>query len=360
MPIGTERLIDLITPEEISGFTEFYQSPERQLSSLFEFRDSNSPVVEAKLLSEDGETTPMASVHARNVAVKMAGRPNWETIKAKTLLIKEAIDVTAVEQEFMENGMGDRAFFFSNIFNNYQRRMDAVRDRRYAMMTEPLSNGNFTIDENDFNATINIGFKPENFMFTNWTSSTADIFGDIDRLHAVSTRRNRPITRFITSTKVARAIIKNEGIQAAFKNATFGAGVPTGYSTAVSGFALNSRLNLVMGTLFGLTGIINDEILTMMKADGTIGEYRVYDENKITFFGGELTSGLGIVLTGVTEEERMWGLNVGDVRPVIRASDGVVTTRWDADNPPRRILQAATVALPIYPGIKNMYIMKVL
>lgn len=360
MAIGMERLIDLITPEEIAGFTEFYQSPVRELSSLFEIRDSNSPIVEAKLLSEDGETTPMASVHARNTAVKMAGRPNWETIKASTLLIKEAIDVTAVEQEFMENGMGDRAFFFRNIFNNYQRRMDAVRDRRYAMMTEPLSNGNFTINENNFQATVNIGFKPENFMFSDWTSPTADIIGDITRLMAVAKKRQTPITRAITSSKVGMNILQNEGIQALYKQVTFGAGIPTGFSTAIGSEAFSSLLNAVTLRLFGFAIVLNDEFLTMMNADGSISEYRVYDENKITFFGGALTSRLGIVLAGVTEEERMWGLQVGDIRPVIRAADGVVTFRWDADNPPRRILQAATVALPLYPNIKNMYIMKVL
>lgn len=360
MANGRELLIDLITPQEISGFTEFYQSPVRELQSLYEIRNSDSPIVEAKLLSEDGETTPMASVHARNVAVKIAARPNFETIKAEQFYIKEAIDVTATQQEFMNNGMGDRAFFFRNIFNHFQRRMDAVRDRRYAMATEVLSNGNFTINENHVQATVNIGFKPENFMFSDWTSPTADIIGDITRLQAVAKRRQTPITRAITSTKVAWAILQNEAIQALYKQVTFGAGIPTGFTTAVGAEVFGGILNSVTQRLFGLTIVLNDEILTMMNADGTISEYRVYDENKITFFGGALTSRLGIILAGQTEEELMWGLQVGDVRPVIRAADGVVTSRWDVDNPPRRLLQAATFALPIYPNIKNMYIMKVL
>jgi hypothetical protein len=291
--------------------------------------------IEFDMILGSGGLPVSASVHALDTKTQMASREAIEKGAASLALIKRQIKIGEKEIIKIQNPRTDAelAFVLSQLYNDSEKMVEAVKVRVEAMRMEAISSGKIKIEENGIKVTIDYKVPSANQKSFNWSNATTSKpLEDLEILATVveDTSGSRP-TRALTSRKIAKAICANESVR-----------------KAING--VNSDKIITLAQLNELLVQCDlPQILTYegkYKVEGAKGftTTRYFPENIISMFGD---STLGETIYGLTAEEVKL---IGDGKMEEASMVGnIFVGTYTSIDPVGEITKAAATALPSFP-----------
>lgn len=331
-------LLQLINKSDMVEFSSNYNpTTDSVLDQLFP-NEKTANMKVSYLQARKNQYTQMAEVHALNTESKIATREPLSEVEVKKLLIKEKIELDE-EYAIMADELKDNSQVRNLIFNDAGNMSDRVRTRTLVAKGELLSSGKVTVKENNLDITIDFKVPEDNFTDVTWSGDNVDILGDIKTVVDKAAAKGYRITRALTSSK----IISTLQMDSAVRGAIFGADsarIPT-----------LDELNAFLYSMYRIRFAAFDDMYIYETADGTRKTQRYTPENKIMFFGGDVTETLGKGFYGVTPEERNARLNVSQSKNVY-----IMNTVWDTEDPVATWTKASAVFVPVLADPENLFV----
>lgn len=290
------------------------------------------------LQARKNQYTQMAEVHALNTESKIATREPLSEVEIKKLLIKEKIELDE-EYAVMADELKDNTQVRNLIFNDAGNMSDRVRTRTLVMKGELLSSGKVTVKENNLDITIDYKVPTSNFTNLTWSGENPDILGDIKKIIDDASAKGYKLTRALTSSKMISKLQMDDAIRGAIFGAN-SARIPT-----------IDELNAFLYSMFRIRFATFDDMYVYENAKGERKTQRYTPENKIMFFGGDVTETLGKGFYGVTPEERNARLNVSQSKNVY-----IMNTVWDSEDPVATWTKASAIFVPVLGDPDNLFV----
>lgn len=334
------NIMDFIDPKDLLDFSQNFSVKRNYLGDKI-FPDVKTQNLKAEFyrLSDQLMLPTMALVHAFDTEAHIGVRPTAEKVKIEKFLIKEKINQSERMQYIKDNG-ADAVSIIKYIFDDVARLSESVKTRTEVMKCEVLTTGKATIKENDISLEIDYGVPSKNKVAFNWTSSEADILGDIQKLMDAAKDAGQTITQVKTSNKVLTVMRQNKAVQTNIFG-TIGAGT----------FVTLEKLNQLMRAMFGFTIETYDERYRYEKKDGTFATKRYFDENKFVALSTLPNQTMGVGLWGVTPEERA-------VAPWTEksAQQYITTIMWNTPDPVATWTKSSGLFVPVMPNPSGLFI----
>ncbi|NHL35680.1 major capsid protein E [Clostridium botulinum] len=204
---NTKELINYFKERTITPMLGESLFPERKIQDI-----------EFDMILGSGGLPVSASVHAFDTKTQMASREAIEKGVASLALIKRQIKIAEKEIIKINNPRtnAELTFVLSQLYNDSEKMVQAVKVRVEAMRMEVLSTGKLKIEENGVKVTLDYGIPSANKKSFNWSDpATSKPLDDLTTLaDAVEDTSIRP-TRALTSRKLARAICNSHSVRAA-------------------------------------------------------------------------------------------------------------------------------------------------
>ena len=276
-----------------------------------------------------------AEVHAYDTKTQLASREAIEKGVASLALIKRQIKIAEKEIIKIQNPRTDAelAFVLSQLYNDSEKMVEAVKVRVEAMRMELLSAGKIAINENGVKVTLDYSIPSANKKPFNWSDpATSKPLDDLNTLaDAVEeTSGSRP-SRALTSRKIARAICNNDSVRAAING-------------------VNSDKIVTLAQLNEL--LIQSELPQIVTYEGkyksegakSFTTKRYFPENVISMFGSDT---LGETIYGLTAEEvKLIGDGKMDEASIV---GNIFVGTYTSIDPVGEFTKAAATALPSFP-----------
>lgn len=331
-------LLNLVKKQDTVDFSSNYNPTTSSILDQLVPNEKTPNLKVAYLQARKNQFSQMAEVHAFNTESKIATREPLSEVEVKKLLIKEKIQLDE-EYAIMADELKDNSQVKNLIFNDMGNMSDRVRTRTLVMKGEMLSTGKVTVKENNLDITIDFKVPAGNFTDLTWTGADADIIADIKTVVDNASAKGYRLTRVLTSSKVVSKLQMNAGIRGAIFGAN-SARIPT-----------IDELNAFLYSMYRLRVVAFDDMYTYEKADGTKSVNRYIPENKMIFFGGDVTETVGKGFYGVTPEERNARLNVTTSKNVY-----IMNTVWDTEDPVATWTKASAVFVPVLADPDNLFV----
>lgn len=291
--------------------------------------------IEFDMILGAGGLPVSAEVHAFDTKTQLASREAIEKGVASLALIKRQIKIAEKEIIKVQNPRTDAelAFVLSQLYNDSEKMVEAVKVRVEAMRMELLSTGKIAINENEVKVTLDYSVPAANKKPFNWSDpATSKPLDDLTTLaDAVeATSGSRP-SRALTSRKIARAICNSDSIRAAING-------------------VNSDKIVTLAQLNEL--LVQSELPQIVtyegkyKSEGAKGytTKRYFPENVISMFGPET---LGETIYGLTAEEvKLIGDGKMDEASMV---GNIFVGTYTSIDPVGEFTKAAATALPSFP-----------
>lgn len=296
--------------------------------------------IEFDMILGNGGLPVTAQVHALDTQTQLASREAIEKGVASLALIKRQIKITEKELIKIQNPRTDAelAFVLSQLYNDSEKMVEAIKVRVEAMRMEALSTGKIKIEENNIKVTIDYGVPTTNKKSYNWSNtSTSTPLVDLEELAtAVETSSGSRPSRMLTSRKIQTALCNNVSI----RKALYGAN----YEKVATLADLNALfIQLELPTMVTYEG--------KYKVEGAKGytTNRYFPENIISMFGD---STLGETIYGLTAEEVKL---IGDGKMEDASMVGnIFVGTYTSIDPVGEFTKAAATALPSFPHAEEL------
>lgn len=321
---NTKELINYFKERKVIPMLGESLFPERKIQDI-----------EFDMILGTGGLPVSAEVHAYDTKTQLASREAIEKGVASLALIKRQIKIAEKEIIKIQNPRTDveLAFVLSQLYNDSEKMVEAVKVRVEAMRMELLSTGKIAINENGVKVTLDYSIPSANKKPFNWSDpATSKPLDDLTTLaDAVEeTSGSRP-TRALTSRKIARAICNNDSIRAAING-------------------VNSDKIVTLAQLNEL--LIQSELPQIVTYEGKYKSEaakgyttkRYFPENVISMFGADT---LGETIYGLTAEEVKL---IGDGKMEDASMVGkIFVGTYTSIDPVGEFTKAAATALPSFP-----------
>lgn len=327
-------MLNLLQTADIIDITNNYEYKSNYtLDKLFNMKKTDNLLVEASKQSEGSNIPVMAQVHAFDTEARIGDRPNFETVKAQKLLIKEKINETEQILYYMDKGVTDQKALKNFVFDDVTNMATRVMTRTSVMNGELLSTGKLVIKENNVDITVDYNMPSANFIpMTGWATPAHDILGDIQKVVTTAKAKGYTIVRAITSNKVMGYLRANTNISNFFK--------------ASNVLLTDKVLKQWLLDNFGIEFVENDEVY---KTDIKGTTQRIYKEDNITWLTTDGSIGSG--LFGKTPEEIKLELCAK-----VSLKGNIAITEYDVPDPVAHWVKASGIYLPIITDINGMFI----
>lgn len=328
------KVLELIKNEELINFGQ-------GLGSLYDkavmgdrlFPDVKTKNLKAKYLQLAGQHIPtMANVHAFDAEAKIGSRSTLEAITVEKFLVKEKLNLSELEREYIDNGITESNELVEFIFNDVGNLAQRVKTRVEVAKMELLWNGKITIKENGLDYVIGDGLA-HGVQTANWAADTADILGDIQTFVDLAKAKGQTINKCVTTKAVLACFARNKAIQTLLFSAN-GVGTYTDIG----------RINTLLSSMFGFTIELNDDIYQYeVKSGMTTAHY--IPRNKFILYTSLPNGTAGACLWGTTPEERQQGIWTE------KSSKQFITlTGWATPDPVVEWVKATGLAVPVMPN----------
>ncbi len=326
-------IISLISPKDWVDFSQ-QLSVQRNYVGDTLFPDSKTDNLEIEYMRlTDGLNLPtIAPVHAFDSEAVIASRQGLEKVKLEKLLIKEKINQTERVQLFLKNG-ASQSRIVDYIFDDAARLAEAVKTRTEAAKMEALTSGKMTVKENNLDFEVDYQVPEDNQKEYTWNTEEVDILKDIQEMVDIAGDKGKKPNTAITSRKVMAELRENKFIQTAI-NGTVGVGR----------YLSDGEINRLLGDMFGINIIVDDEKYQTEDAKGKRTTARFVDDKKFVLCETGSNGAVGAGLWGVTPEEASYG-------PWTAKSQNqyITITQWQTPDPVAVWTKASGVFIPVLP-----------
>lgn len=331
-----------VKDSEMVSFSSNYNPTTTSLLDQLFPNDKTEDIKLAYLQIKKNPYSQMAEVHSYNTESKIAKRVPFKSAEINTFLIKEKIALDE-EAAIMYDTLKDNSVVKNLIFNDAAKMADRVRTRTLVMKGEVLSEGKFTINENNVNITVDFQVPAGNKFTYTWTTGTPDILANILEMVEKARANGYEVTRAVTSSKILGAIRKDEAVRKAILGSN------------AEKMLTQRELNEFLKEQYGFVLIAFDDMYTYEKADGTTATKRYFPENKFVLFGGDVTDTLGKGFYCVTPAERS-ARRTGLVSQAQSNQMYIYCNVWHDEDPNIDWTKAEGVFAPILADPDNLYI----
>lgn len=312
---------------------------------LFGDQKTDNLVAEWESIAASYKIPVMAQFHGFDTEAQTTFRVPIDHRNIEKGLIKVKINQSERMRALLRSGVQGDTAMYDYVINDGLRLADQVVTRTKVAKNELLATGQITINENDLSLTVDYGVDGSH------TGLTLDFSGDIPaQIQAIidnAADEGVIITGIYTSRKTIGRMRKDANIQIAI-NGTYGQGA------LVSRQALENYL----AEEFGITQIITNDLTygasaTISSGRPSITTKRYYPQDKITFFGTNLTGRLGIGLWGDPPEVDVRTLMDGSASTI---SPYVWISQWTEHDPAVLWTKASTLFMPVLYSPESIYI----
>lgn len=283
------RLDEVFNTKELINYYKERQMPAMLGEVLFPNRKIQD--IEFDMILGRGGLPVSASVHALDTETQIASREAIQNGAQGLALIKRQIPIGEKEIIKINNPRtnAELDMVVSQLYNDSEKMVEAVRVRAEAMRMELLSSGKIKIEENGVKVTIDYKVPTGNKKTFNWSNAdTSKPLDDLETLAAAVEDASgvRP-TRMLTSRKIQNALCKNVSIRQAV------------HGVNAAKVVTLAELNTLLSDL-QLPTLVTYE--AKYKVEGTKGfeTKRYFPENVISMFSD---GNLGESIWGLTAEE---------------------------------------------------------
>ena len=295
--------------------------------------------IEFDMILGSGGLPVSAQVHALDTETQLASREAIEKGVASLALIKRQIKIAEKEIIKIQSPRSDAElkFVLSQLYNDADKMVEAVKVRVEAMRMEALATGKIKIEENNVKVTIDYGVPTVNKKSFNWSNATTSKpLEDLEVLAAaVEASGTRP-TRMLTSRKIQRAICNNVSVRKAL------------YGDNSEKIASLVEVNALLVQLDLPTIVVYESKYKVETAKG-YNTVRYFPENALSMFGD---STLGETIYGLTAEEVAL---IGDGKMDIAEMVGnIFVGTYKSIDPVGDFTKAAATALPSFPHAEEL------
>lgn len=336
-------MLDLVTKKDMIDFASNYNPTTPSLLDQLVPNVKTQNMEQEYIRAKKNQYVQMAEVHAEDTETKIATRLPFSAESVKKFLIKEKI---ALNEEYarLADELKDNSVVRDYIFNDAGNMSDRVRTRTLVMKGEMLATGKVTVKENNLNLTLDYKVPVSNFDTADWSSSASsvDILKDIKDMLDNASAKGYKITRAVTSS----TILSKMQMDATIRGAIFGAN-----SARIPSV---NELNAFLYEQFKVRFVAFDDMYRFEQANGTLVTKRYFPENKIAFFGGDVTETIGKGIYGVTPEERNARLNVSQSKNIY-----IMNTIWDEEDPVATWTKASAMFVPVLADPDNLFVLTV-
>lgn len=320
---NTKELINYFKERKIAPMLGESLFPERKIQDI-----------EFDMILGAGGLPVSAEVHAFDTKTQLASREAIEKGVASLALIKRQIKIAEKEIIKVNNPRTDAelTFVLSQLYNDSEKMVEAVKVRVEAMRMEAISTGKIKIEENGVKVTLDYKVPAANKKSFDWTNlATSKPLDDLTALaDAVEETSTRP-SRALTSRKIARAICNSDSVRAAIH------GVNSDKTVTLA------QLNELL-VQSDLPQIVTYE--GKYKVEGAKGytTKRYFPENIISMFGDGT---LGETIYGLTAEEvKLIGDGKMDEASMV---GNIFVGTYTSEDPVGEFTKAAATVLPSFP-----------
>lgn len=283
-------------------------------------------------LMKGAEIKVTALVHSLDAEARLGDRPEYKTISAELLLIKQKINQgEELRKKIKDLGMdaSDNAIVLA-IYDDIANMISAVLVGFERRACELLSTGKVVINENGANSEVTMGFDEatNKTAFTGWADPTHDIVGDFI---AFGKMAGGKIKRYIISPERMANILNNEKLNTIASN-----DVNQGYLT--EDYAINYIKRIAK-----ISDIKVDD-RTFKLSYGDDKEYRYFPQNTL----------IGLTSTGTVGQTLMTSTPIEDGDTVDSKYGFVAVSQWRTEDPVTSWTKAEGVGLPVIPNINNV------
>lgn len=286
-----------------------------------------------RLMQGQNLPTP-AYVHALDTEAHIGTRPSFEKVLTEKLFIKEKINQSEQLQMYITNGVPDDDGLIRWVFDDMGRLSESVVTRTKIAKAQVLSRGEMKIKENNLDMVIDFGIPAgQKIDFGDWSDPEYDILSDIQTAIKILKDQGKIVNRMLTSDTQIQRLRKNKSMQIS----VYG-------NNNVGRLMTLAELRSLMMEEFGVSILTCDEMFSYVKADGTKGNQRYYDENKVTFYIADMSGSAGTGLWGPTPEEAEYTAFLEALQKMY-----VTVTMWATEDPVAKWTKASGMFIPVLP-----------
>lgn len=343
----TKNIEDFLTDQALQDYVQTRQYPLTVGDGLFP--EERTEEFEVKYLLGSNAAPVSASIHAYDSESQVGSRDGLEEMSMEPALIKRKIK------------MGERLIMAMNrartepeiqrvidqIYNDVDNMVNSVRTRIERMRFEAISTGKLTINENNFEGTIDYGVEDDQKKVLTgtdvWTDQSANPLEDIEEfVNSVVAKSGVTPERILTSRKVFNALKRHDSVRKGI------------FGVNSARLVTNAELNAFLQEQ-GLPAIATDDrVFRVENNQGKFANERFFPENALVLLpGGEL----GKTVHGITPEEANMQYNQ---TATFQSFGNIVAQIYSTNDPVARWTKAVAVAMPSFPTANQIYIANVL
>lgn len=327
------KLLDIFTAQNVIDYVANKEYDLHAGEALFPSLKQDS--LELEYLMGSNEAPVTASVHAFDTESEIASRDGGKLVREKIAFIKRKIQVNE-ELLLRLNSVKETSPAYKSIidtiYNDIDNMVRSVNVRIERMRYEALATGKVTANENDAKFSVDYDFRPDQLQVTDWTQSTADILGNIDKwIDSLVLATGITPGRILTTRKVVRMIADSVNV----KKAILGDSTKRLSLTEINDFMTTHGLPLI-GT--------EDRQYREQQPNGTYKLNRYLPENSFVL----LPDGpLGNTIFGPTPEELR--LSQNPAVDISKVGNVLAMVYDETVDPVATYTKAVATALPSFP-----------
>lgn len=321
--------------------------PNDPADMLFNDVKTDNLVAEWESIAAAYKIPVMAQFHGFDTEAQTTFRAPIDHRNIEKGLIKVKINQSERMRALLRSGVQRDEALYDYVVNDGVNLAEQVITRTKVAKNELLATGQVTINENNLSLTVDYGVPAGQTSLTLDFSEGEDVTEQLQDIIDNAANAGVILTGIYTSRKVISKMRSNLSVQKAI-NGTYGAGA------LVSRAALENYLS----EEFGITQVITNDLTygasaVISSGRPSITTKRYYPQNKITFFGVNLTGRLGTGLWGDPPE--------ADVTQLMQVAGSTVSpyvwiSQWTEHDPAVLWTKASTLFMPVLYSPESLYI----
>ena len=344
--------LGMLNPKDFlsTGFQNVAR-PADPLEGLFTDQTTDNLVAEYYTMQSQYNIPQVAQFHAFDVPAQKSIPAPIDEHNVEKGLIKTKRPTSELLRELIGKGVREESALYDKVMNFAADLADQVVTRTKVARAEVLATGQFTINENDINITVDYGVPEANKSLTLDLGEGADddILSQMQDIIDMATDAGVTITGMICARSTLTKLRKNKEVQKVINGVN------------MSGILVsNSQLRAWLTEEFGITQVIVDDMTYSLPYEldaygrPQVRSQRYFPKGKVTFFGTSNGMKLGAGLWGAPPEEELAGYY--DKSGSSSVSPYVYMTQWIETDPAILWTKASALYVPVLFSPNSLYI----
>ncbi len=344
--------LGMVNPKDFlsTGF-QTVARPADPLEGLFTDQVTPNLVAEYYTMQSQYNIPQIAQFHAFDVPAQKSIPAPIDEHNVEKGLIKVKRSTTELLRQLTRRGVNQEEALYNKVMDFAADLADQVVTRAKVARAEVLATGQFTINENGIDITVDYGVPAANKSLTIdlGAGASTDVASQIQEIVDNASDVGVTLTGMICARSTLTKMRQNTSIQKAING-----------NGMVGMLVTNAQLRAWLDSEFGITTVITDDLSYSLPYEldsygrPQANAQRYYPKNKVTFYGTANGMRLGAGLWGAPPEEDLAGFYENSGGSSV--SPYVYMTQWIEKDPAILWTKASALYIPVLFSPNSIYI----